>query len=153
MSDKYRDFPEEIREIAQMFDDAIVEQDEGLILSSFSDDCEIELLNLTLYGKEGVKRWIDWFYRYVDEVEFVPVTIMVKGNTFFEEFIVSGRFENGKPFRSKQAEVLEFKDKKISSLRLYFDRLDFADALVHNIAQRTIVKKIISKSQEGLLEK
>jgi hypothetical protein len=38
----------------------------------------------------------------------------------------------------------------IKNLRLYFDRLDFADSVFRNVIGKTIVKELIKKSIEGL---
>ena len=148
---KYKNLPKEIKEIAEKFDDAIVNKDLDFMLDCFADDCTVELLGQTLHGKAGAKKWIFWMYKHVEHMEFIPVTIMVDGNTFFEEFIVKGVLRNGKEFESKQSEVLEYKDMKITSLRLYFDRLDFADSVAHGFTQKTIVHQVIKKSLEGLV--
>lgn len=148
---KYDSLPDKIKNIARKFDDAIVNKDLKTVLETFHDDCEIELLNVTLEGREGVENWFYWLYRHVEELEFIPVTIMVENNTFFEEFIVKGTFRNGKQFESKQSEVLEFEEDKITSLRIYFDRLDFAAAINLGFPGKTIIEKILTKSTEGLI--
>ena len=48
--------PAEIRRLAADFDKAVENRDTEQILSSFADDCEIELLGQRLVGKAGVKR-------------------------------------------------------------------------------------------------
>ncbi len=68
---------DEIRKAAVNLDNAIEKKDTEKILSSFSDDCEIELLGIKLKGKEGVRRWINWLYKHLAEVRFLPVTIMI----------------------------------------------------------------------------
>jgi hypothetical protein len=76
---------------------------------------------------------------------------MVEGNTFFEEFILVGTLPNGKIVESKQSEVLVYEDYKIKSLRVYFDRLDFADVVADSFISRKIVKTLISRSLKGLV--
>ena len=147
---KYKKLPEEIRRVAEKFDDAIVNKDLAFVLECFADDCEIELLGLTLYGKGGVTKWFYWMYRHIESLELIPITIMAEGNTFFEEFIVKGILRNGDEFTSKQSEILVYENLKVKSLRLYFDRLDFADSVAHGFAQKAIIKQVIKKSQEGL---
>ena len=142
--------PEEIQRVAMDFDKAVENKDVEQILSSFTDDCEIELLGQRLVGKEGTRKWIDWFYGHLSEVKFEPITIMVEGDTFFEEFIVKARLHNGVEISSKQAEVLRYEDYKIKSLRLYFDRLDFAEVLAKGPISKALVTKLIKKSLEGL---
>ena len=132
------------------FDNAVTNHDMELILSSFTDDCEIELLGLRLTGKEGVIKWINWLYQHLVQLELIPVTIMVEGNTFFEEFMVKGRLHNGVEVQSKQAEVLIYENYRIKSLRLYFDRLDFADSVARGFIERAIVRQLIRTSLKGL---
>jgi ketosteroid isomerase-like protein len=142
--------PDEIRKVAMDFDNAVENKNIDKILSSFTDDCEIELLGQRLAGKEGVRKWCDWFYEHLEEVKFEPIIIMVEGNTFFEEFIVKARLYSGVEIKSKQAEVLLFENYKIKSLRLYFDRLDFAESVIKGPVSKAIVKQLIKKSLAGL---
>ena len=142
---------EGIKKAAKEFDDALSIRDYEKMKSAFTDDCEIELLGITLHGKEGVQRWIDWMFTYLAKVEFVPVVIMVEGDVFFEEFIVKGTLHDGRDVTSKQAEVLIYQDYKIKSLRLYFDRLDFAEAVADGFVSRRIVESLIKRTREGLV--
>jgi ketosteroid isomerase-like protein len=141
---------EEIREVAVAFDKALENRDLQAIMEKFADDCEIEFLSVKLFGKEGAIKWFNWLYKHVAEIELLPVTIMVEGNTFFEEFIVKAKFYDGKVARSNQAEVLLFENLKIKSLRLYFDRLDFSLSVAKDVISKTIVKQLVKKSLEGL---
>ena len=76
---------------------------------------------------------------------------MIEGNTFFEEFIVKARLHNGTEIKSKQAEVLLYENYKIKSLRLYFDRLGFAEAVTRGPVSQALVRRLINKSLEGLV--
>jgi ketosteroid isomerase-like protein len=140
----------EIKKIAMAFDKALEKKDFNKIMQSFTDDCEIELLNTRLHGKQGVKKWYKWLYTHIARLELIPVTIMVENNVFFEEFIVKATFPDGKQAQSKQAEVLVFKGQKIESLRMYFDRLDFSSSIAKDIISKTIIKQLVKKSLEGL---
>ena len=81
----------------------------------------------------------------------VPVTIMVDGNTFFEEFIVRTKTGEGKEIEVKQAEVLVYDDDyKVKSLRLYFDRLELADAYVSNPAEKIMIGMLNKAMLKGL---
>ena len=142
--------PDKIREVAMDLDKAVERKNIPLILTSFAENCEIELLGIKLVGKEGVMKWINWVYEHLAELKFLPITIMVDGNTFFEEFVVKGKLHNGIEIQSKQAEVLVYENYKIKSLRLYFDRLDFADSVVTGFIGKTIVRQLIKKSLKGL---
>jgi ketosteroid isomerase-like protein len=141
---------EAILKSALNLDNAIENRDIESAVSKFSDDCEIELLGVKLSGKDGVKRWMEWQFSHIASVEFIPITKMVSGDTFFEEFIAKAKLQGGEAIRSKQAVVLQFKGKMITSLRLYFDRLDFADSVAKGVISKTVVKEIIKKSIEGL---
>ncbi|MFX1563807.1 MAG: nuclear transport factor 2 family protein [Promethearchaeota archaeon] len=140
----------EILRVAQDFDNAIETREIKRILSYFSDDCRIELLGVTLTGMEGARKWLNWMFQNTAEITLEPITIMVNGNTFFEEFIVKATLNDGSKIESKQAEVLIFKDYKVRNLRLYFDRLDFAKVVARGFISRRIVRRLIQKSLEGL---
>jgi ketosteroid isomerase-like protein len=131
-------------------DKAIENQNFEAVLSKFSVDCEIELLGIKLTGRDGVKKWMEWQFKHIAKVEFFPIIKMVSGNTFFEEYIAKASLHDGKEIRSKQAVVLQFKNNLIKSLRLYFDRMDFADAVAKDVISKTIVKELVKKSIEGL---
>lgn len=133
------------------FDNAIESKDIDHMVSFFADDCEIELMGIKLRGKEGARRWLEWLFGTLVDVKFKPVIIIVEGNVFFEEFILEGTLPNGKVVESKQSEVLVYENYKIKSLRVYFDRLDFADAVADGFVSKKIVKTLISRSLKGLV--
>ena len=142
---------EQILKYAKSLDDAIEKQNVEETVSYFSDDCEIELLGIKLNGKGGLRKSIGWMYRYLREIVLIPVTIMVSGNTFFEEFIVKAKVSGGKEIQVKQAEVLVYDEEyKVRSIRLYFDRLELAEAFVSNIIERIMIKQLIKASLKGL---
>jgi hypothetical protein len=136
--------------MALSFDKALENKNLDEILDSFTNDCEIELLNIKLVGKEGVRKWFNWLYKHIETLELVPITIIVKENVFFEEFLVKATLNNGKKANSKQAEILVYEDSKIKRLRLYFDRLDFSSSIAKDFISKTIIKQIIKKSIKGL---
>jgi ketosteroid isomerase-like protein len=142
--------PEKISQAAAELDNAIENKDLDRIMSGFSDDCEIELLGIKLTGKKGLKKWIDWMYAHLAEIKFEPITIMVDGNVFFEEFILKGRLHDGTEVQSKQAEILIYENYQVKNLRLYFDRLDFADSLAKGVFNKALVRKIAKESLKGL---
>jgi hypothetical protein len=78
------------------------------------------------------------------------MTIMVDGNTLFEEFILRGRLRDGSEVRSRQAEVLIYENRKIKSVRLYFDRVDFADSIAEGFIAKALVRRLMKKSLSGL---
>jgi ketosteroid isomerase-like protein len=142
--------PEKIRQAAAELDNAIENKDVERILSDFSDDCEIQLLGIKLTGKDGLKKWIDWMYSHLAEIRFESITIMVDGNVFFEEFILKGRLHDGTQVQSKQTEVLIYENYQVKSLRLYFDRLDFAHAVAKGIIGKALVRRVVRESLKGL---
>jgi ketosteroid isomerase-like protein len=143
--------PREIRKYAKALDDAIEGRNIEEVMSYFYDDCEIEVLGVKLTGKEGLRKAFGWMYKYLKEMVLVPITIMVDGNTFFEEFIVKTKVKGGKEIEVKQAEVLVYEDYKVKSLRLYFDRLELADAFTSNPVEQVMVNQIIKASLKGLV--
>ena len=144
--------PDRIRKLAKSLDDAIERKNIEKLVSYFSDDCEIELLGITLSGKEGLKKAIAWMYRYLSEIILTPATIMVDKHEFFEEFIVKAKTRKGKEIQTKQAEVLVYdKEYKVKSIRLYFDRLELAAAYVSNPIEKFMVNQVTKASLKGLL--
>jgi ketosteroid isomerase-like protein len=143
---------DEIRRVAMTLDNAIENKRLDAVLSCFSDDCEIELMRQSLFGKAGVEKWFDWLFKNVRQIKIQPVIILAKGNTLFEEFIVRARLLSGPEVKSKQAEVIVFEKDKIKFLRLYFDRLDFADTVAKDPVSKAVLGRILKKSLEGLTD-
>ena len=141
-----------IRKVALMLDNAIENIDLNTVVSCFAENCEVELLRHSLYGKAGVKKWLDWLFKNIRQIKFQPVIIMAEGNILFEEFIIRARLYSGPEVKSKQSEVLVFENEKIKCLRLYFDRLDFADAIAKDPVSKAVVSRVIKKSLEGLID-
>ncbi|MHA1220397.1 MAG: nuclear transport factor 2 family protein, partial [Candidatus Heimdallarchaeota archaeon] len=137
---------EGIKNKAMEFDNAFEKLNVEELIPFFSDDCEISLLNVILKGKEGAKKFLNWMIGHIVKIKFEPVTIMVDGDTFFEEFIVKAKLQDGTSLVSKQAEVLVYENYKIKSLRLYFDRLDFVNAVVGDFISKKIIQRVIKKS-------
>ena len=143
--------PAKIRKLAKALDDAIESRNNEEITSYFSDNCRIELPGIELFGKEGLGRAVAWMYRYLKEITLIPITIMVDGNTFFEEFIVKAKVK-GEEIQVKQTEVLVYDDQyKVKSLRLYFDRLEFAAAYTSNPIEKIMINQLSKASLKGLL--
>jgi ketosteroid isomerase-like protein len=142
--------PKRIRKAAKDFDDAVERRDIDLALSFFSDDCRIDMLGLSLAGKTGAGKWLKWLFTTFEEISFDPVTIMIEGDTFFEEFVLKGRLRNGNVVTSKQSEVLIYEDYKVKHLRLYFDRLDFAEVIGNRPIRRKVIKMIKNASLKDL---
>lgn len=141
---------DEIRKIAIKFDNALERKNIDVVLDTFTNDCEIELLGVRLIGKDGAAKWINWLYKHLTEIEFVPLTIMVDGNTFFEEFVVKAKLRNGMAVQSKQAEVLVFENSRVKSLRVYFDRLDFANSIANDPISKLVIRQLLRASSKGL---
>jgi ketosteroid isomerase-like protein len=142
--------PERIRKVANELDDALEEMDLEKVLSFLHEDFEMEMLGVILKGGDGARKGFQWLLQHVSMIRFEPVAILVQDDLFFEEFIVHGTLKNGKKVTSKQAEVLVFEDYKVRSLRLYFDRLDFAGAVVKGPLEKKLVSMLISRSKKGL---
>lgn len=143
--------PEKIKKVAMDLDNALEAKDLEFFKSCFADDCEIELIGVTLKGISGVEKWWNYTFSFVESFTLEPVVIMVKGDVFFEEFIVTAQLTDGSIVKSKWAEVLIYENYKIKSLRLYFDRLDFANAISGGFLSKKIIDLIIKKSLKGLI--
>ena len=147
---EYQD-KERIIKIAEELDNDLELQDVNKLIPYFSEDCEIELFGLKLLGRQNLKIWLNWFFSLFDTIHFEPIVIMVENNIFFEEFIIHVTFKQGKKLSVKVAEVLEYKNYKIKSLRLYLDRLEFANILTTGFLSKKIIKLIKKRSLKGLV--
>lgn len=143
---------DEIRRVAVTLDNAIENKRLDAVLSCFDDNCEIELIRHSLYGKAGVEKWFDWLFKNIRQIKIQPVIIMAEGNILFEEFIIRARLRSGPEIKSRQSEVLVFENERIKCLRLYFDRLDFADTVAKDPVSKAVVSRILKKSVEGLTD-
>ncbi len=140
-----------IVKLAENLDNDLELQDVNKLIPYFSDECEIEIFGLKKKGKNDLKRWLNWFFNLFDTIKFEPIVIMVQNNIFFEEFFISVTFKKGEKLRVKVAEVLEYQNYKIRSLRLYLDRLEFADVIANGFLAKRIIKLIIKRSLKGLI--
>jgi len=141
---------EKLLRLAADLDNDLETQDVQKLLPYFSEECEIEIFGHSLKGREGVEKWLKWFFGIFKTIKFEPIIIMVEENIFFEEFYITVSFENGETIRVKVAEVLTYENDKIRSLRLYLDRLEFVEASLKGFFSKSIVKMIKKKSVEGL---
>ena len=140
---------DKIRKVAKKLDDAVEKHDINFILDCFLDNCEVEIFGIVLRGKVHLKKALNWLYELIGEIIFEPIVIMIDDDVFFEEFIIKGD-KHGKKFEFKAAEVLIYKDYKVKSLRLYFDRLQVADIISERFFEKFIVSIINNKSLKGL---
>ncbi|MFC1901821.1 nuclear transport factor 2 family protein [Chloroflexota bacterium] len=144
--------PDKIRKLAKALDDAIEKRNVEELVSYFSDDCRVELLGIKLAGKEGLRKAIGWMFGHLSEIALIPITIIISGSTFFEEFILKAKVGGGKEIQVKQAEVLVYDDDyKVESLRLYFDRLEMSAAYVSNPIEKIMIGQLSKASLKGLL--
>ena len=118
-----------IRKAATELDAALEAGDFERVIACFDTECEIELLGVRLQGREGVRRWLEWVFDHVDSIAFTPRVITIDGDTFVEEFEVRGTLAGGRDLKSDWAEVLTYRSNLVTSLRLYFNPIDFAPAL------------------------
>ena len=144
---------EKIIQAAKEFDDAIAAVDKENTLKCFAEECEIELLGMKLQKKCAAMRWFHWMYLHLGEMKSETVLLMVDGNSYFREFIVHGKLKrNGGKVTSKQSEVIVFDgDYKIKSLRVYFDRFDFAESVAKNSIEKYILEMIKKETMRGLM--
>jgi ketosteroid isomerase-like protein len=139
-----------IRQLAAELDEAIEQHDVDKVVTFFSQDCEIETIGLTLKGHDGARKWMSWLVAQLPNISFKPRVILVQGNLLIEEYAALTKTEDGTDIESKQCEVLEYENDKLKSLRIYFDRLDFAEYTAKNWFQKAVVRRMIRISTEEL---
>jgi hypothetical protein len=142
---------ERILKLASDLDNDLEKMNIDTLLPYFSDDCEVELLGITLKGRLGLIKWLNWFFDSFSSIKFEPIVIMVEGDTFFEEFYIYGTTIDNQKIAGKIAEVLIYENYKIKSLRLYFDRLNFAEASINGFIGKLVTNLIKKKSIKGLI--
>ncbi len=140
-----------ILKLAEELDNDLELQDIDKLIPYFSQDCEIEIFGLKIKGKEKLKDWLNWFFTLFDTIKFEPIVIMVEKNIFFEEFIIHVSFNQGKELSVKVAEVLDYQNYKIKSLRLYIDRLEFSDVIATGFFSKKLIKLIQKRSIRDLV--
>jgi ketosteroid isomerase-like protein len=146
--------PAKIYEIAKRLDDAVEHKDIDTALACFTDDCDIEILNVTLKGKQELRSAINWMYTELGDIRFERIAISFENDTFFEEFIMNITKDQGNTLKTKVVEVLVFEDYEVKSLRFYFDRLELSQALTKGFLERRIVSKLdkmLSKKLQNML--
>lgn len=146
-----RSSSDKIRKHAKALDDAIETQDIEGALAFFSDRSTIELFGITLKGKKEIRRGILWMYQKLGKIRFQPVTIIVEGNTFFEEFLMKAMPRKDTEFSIKASEVLIFEDGIVHSLRLYLDRMALARILARGPIEKIIVNQLHKMTLKGLV--
>jgi ketosteroid isomerase-like protein len=137
-----------IRQAAATLDEALEARDRERVVACFSEDCTIELLGVRLHGHRGVRRWLDWVFAHVERIEFSPRLISIDGDTFIEEFGVTGTLSDGRRLASHWAEILTYRDDLVTSLRLYFNPMDFAPAL--GVLGRAVGPAAVKLARRGL---
>ena len=53
---------EKILKLASDLDDDLEKMEIEALIPYFAEDCEIELLGLSLKGISGLKKWLKWFF-------------------------------------------------------------------------------------------
>ena len=139
-----------IRNIAVGFDRAIETRDIEAAVAYFADDCLIEVLGLELDGKDGARKWMNWLLERLAEIKIELGDSALNGNTLFEEYTLKAKGRDGTRLNSRQTEVITVQDGKIKSLRIYFDRFDFADLVARGFLAKTILQEITRVSLRGL---
>ena len=137
-----------IRRAAAELDEALEAGDLDRVVACFAEDCTVELLGVRLRGHEGVRRWLDWVFAHVERIELSPRVISVDADVFIEEFWVIGILTNGHRLESQWAEILTYRDDRVTSLRLYFNPIDFAPAL--GFVGRVVGPAAVKLARRGL---
>lgn len=143
--------PDRIRAVAMQLDDALEAMDKEKVLGFFAEDCEIRFLGKTVRGRDGVMKWLDWMEaKGMTAMKLTPVNIQVIGDTFLEEFKAKAVLADGTEIEAEQCEVLIYEDYNVKSLRLYFDRLQYAPMVAKNFVERGVIKRLDKMTFEGL---
>jgi ketosteroid isomerase-like protein len=137
-----------IRRAASELDSALEAADLKRVVACFAEDCTVELLGVRLRGLDGVRRWLAWVFGHLQRIEFAPRVISVDGDTFIEEFVVTGIMSDGRRLQSQWAEMLTYRDNLVTSLRLYFNPIDFAPAV--GLAGRLVGPAAAKVARRGL---
>jgi ketosteroid isomerase-like protein len=141
---------EERCKIVDEIDRAVQRRDVDAVLKHVADDCVVELVGVRLTGKAGVRRWINWLYRTASTLSFSCDTMSLNGSTVWKEYDVHAKLRNGNSVRAKQVALTEFRGDKVQSIRVYFDRLAYAEGLADDFVSRRIVREMVDRSLEGL---
>ena len=147
---KMNEIEKNIKVLAEQLDNSLEKKDIEEILGYFSPNCRIKLLDYTLVGHKGVRKWLDWMFSWIDSMKFEPIVILVQENIFFEEFIVNATTKKGIVIKSRQSETLVYDGDKVVELRLYFDPLDLAIKVVNNPIEKRILGFLRKKITSGL---
>jgi ketosteroid isomerase-like protein len=137
-----------IRRAAAELDEALEAADPDRVASCFAGDCSVELLGVRLRGPDGVRRWLSWVFEHLERLKLVPRMTTVDGATFVEEFTVTGVTADGRRLVSRWVEVLTYEEDLVTSLRLYFDPIDFAPTL--GVAGRLLGPIAAKRARRGL---
>jgi ketosteroid isomerase-like protein len=142
--------PDQIRRLAKDLDDAVEHGDIEMVVSFFTDDCEVELPGVKLTDQDGLRRGLGWLYHELGSIRFEPVSIMVDGDTFFEEFVMRATREGDAEAEIPATEVLVYEGLKVRRLRIYFDRLAIAAIRARGLVEKWVVKKMERAALRGL---
>lgn len=137
-----------IRQAGAVLDVALEAPDLDQVVTCFAEDCVVELLGVRIAGHDGVRRWLGWVFGHVERIQLTPRLISVDGDQLIEEFAVEAVLPDGKRLHSGWAEFLTYQDDLVTSLRLYFNPLDFAPAL--GLAGRVMGPAVVRLARRGL---
>jgi ketosteroid isomerase-like protein len=87
-------------------------------------------------------------FAHVERIEFNPRVVRVDGDVFIEEFAVTGTLANGRRLESQWAEMLTYRDDLVTSLRSYFNPLEFPPAL--GVVDRAVGPGAVKLARRGL---
>jgi ketosteroid isomerase-like protein len=139
----------QIRQLARRLDNSIERHDMDAVLSFFTEDCEVTFFGAKVSGKERLQRALRFLFDKLVNIRFEPVTIMVEGETFFEEFRLHAEGPKTESVSIEAAEVLVYDGDKVKSMRLYLDRLQLAGVIVEGMFERKLLHAIEKKTLEG----
>jgi len=109
--------------MAEIFEDAIVNNDVEKFASLFTEDSMIEDPFGTLKGPEGARLCMEWIYSHFEKIALKEILTIVRGNVVVIEYFLEGITRNGETVTFPGVLIEECEGLKIRHLRNYFDGL------------------------------
>jgi len=139
-----------IESIIRDFREAIEKGNVEKTLSFLTEDVVWVVPEGTFRGKEEVKRLLNWWAQ-VSKTRFkdTGIGIMVKGNKAVYEYVVEAESREGK-YETLGICIYEFKNEKIQSHRVLYDRLSAAKQSAKGVVAQRVVNTVVNRWEKGL---
>jgi len=138
-------------EILREYVKAFESNDFEKVASLCTDDIIFESPMGTFRGKEDLRRYSDWMAENIKDYKVTEAGngILVQGDKAIFEHTMSGKMQG------EEGSVLamcayEFRDDKIKTVRVVFDRLSIAEQASSKWLEKKFVNTIVNQMQKGL---